>query len=59
MNQQVEKKVQVLMRKAKENKHYKKGKEGKKKQSQLPNSLADQLKTEDQAKSFLILLDAL
>ena len=57
MNESINKKIEVLTQKAKEEKDKKSEKI--KKQSTVPNSLADHIKTEEQAKSFMILLKSL
>lgn len=59
MKEDVNKKVQVLMQKAKESKTHKTGNEKEKTQSGIPNSLADHIKTQEQAKSFMTLLNSL
>lgn len=56
MNDSVNKKIEVLTQKAKEEGNKK---EKDKKQSNLPNSLAEHIKTEQQAKNFMLLLKSL
>lgn len=55
MQQELTKKIQVLMQKAEEGKAYEK-KEKKITESNIPNSLADNIKTQEQANAFMLLL---
>ena len=55
MDKEINKKIQVLMQKAGEGKAYEK-KDKKITDSHIPNSLADNIKTKEQANAFMLLL---
>ena len=54
MKDNIEKKIEALINKAKENAHT--GKIEVKKDSNFPNSLSDKIKTKEEAKAFMLLL---
>lgn len=58
MNQDINKKIQVLMQKAEEGKAYEK-KDKKITDTHIPNSLADNIKTKEQGQTFMLLLRSL
>lgn len=59
MQQELNNKIQVLMKKAEEGKTHDERKGKKSKDSHIPNSLADNIKTKEQADAFMLLLRSL
>ena len=59
MNKEIEEKIQVLMQRAKGEKQSGNNNQGKNVSSNIHNSLAENIKTKEQAKTFMTLVRAL